>query len=568
MRATPPDDKLQAIRQQLIDGRISPDTLSRRLSRILEDELARGHKLMDTQLIRACEELLWELESKARQLHSRKVGGRRRLKEGMAGQTRRAPNWGQLRLAAVALSLVLIVGGSFVYRMRQPKHQQLKSDGFAQGTPLPIQETVAITLAPSQGPTMAPTEAPTPSPSPEPEITPSPVPTMNPATPTPIPGPKYLTLGALGAPDRWTQSYTVQGREIVVDVPVIVPAVSEVPVLTVNWIKPDQSGLRQALQDIDGQRMTLSGHEYDRTQYLRVFPDDSRRSYVEGPSGAGAYGNVPWRMDEPAENNPFTADQPLKLLRELASKAGYPGEQIVLDNQAGSGPFYQTRNERGNQPRDPMDAYPRIDFTRPLESHSKGYYRLSAAQMLGGLKLFPGGYYYGYLNEPGDVRPIFEAQIVDRDDFDMSLRGVTQTGVRERDLPLAGFDRVKASIEQRIEQGLVIELHSVELGYMLYYAQYPQADQTEDAPLLAVPVWRVQGLFLSHPGDIYPRVMNNDLIMSRTGSRADSSIEWRFNAQTGEYMDRNPQRPMKSNPAILTWQQLQDSEEDITLLDR
>lgn len=571
MRATAPHDLLQDIRRQLIDGSISPDTLSRRLSRILEAERARGPARMDTRLMAACEDLLWQLEPAARGISSGKTDGRRRLREGMAGQTGRAFYWPHLRLAAVALSLLLIAGGSLIWRQQQPRHQQLKSNGYAQGTPLPIRETTAITLAPSQGPLV--TEAPTPAPTPEPTalptaaLTPTPAPTLRPATPTPVPGPKYVSLSALGAPGRWTETVSGPGAEFQVDVPVTVPEVSELPVLTMQWQPMEAEAIQRAAVSEHTGYATARLVYPDQTVLLQMLPEKDGESYMRGPGNSGGYNNVMLRLGEAAENSPIRPDQPLALLRRYAAQAGLDPQSIVVDAQAGSSRFYATRRLVGRP--DPLDPNPRLDLSRPAEGFEKGYYRLSAAQMVDGVRVFPGNYLSSASGEAGDLGTRLTLAMADFNDFELQLRGVRRTGVRETSLPLASFDRVKATLRERIGEGLVAELRDIELGYMLYYAQYVKEGQEAGAPMLAVPVWRVRGLFLPSPGSSYPLWANNDIVHSITeGSYVDVTYEWRINAQTGEFIDPFPRRPMKSNPAILTWQQLQDSEEDVTILNR
>lgn len=560
------------LRRALQQGTISPDELQRRLSRAIDREMQKGARRMDTRFISACEDLLWQLNAPATEnIPSGKREAWFRLQQARVDRGEKTPLRYRLRTAALALSLLLVVGGGLWMMTRRPPRERIHTSLNGQQTADPGG------LSPSPAPTSAPlptaSPTPTPTPAPTPTLTPTLAPTITPQltpvrTQQPAGREKYRDIQALRgeAPARWRGSYTdALGRQVEVDVPIQIPDVKDVPALRLKWIdlasqaRDKDTALYQALRARYGEKIEL-GAGWIGDLHLDV--NDRDHVYFYGPRNK--YADVAVYPDTPPAKNDMPEERPFALLKELLSLMDLPADEMRLDAQAGTSGFYYSRVLRSGE-QAPDVPFPHIDQSKPAEGYERGYYRLSAMQVMRGLPLFPGDYINTHgLKEPRDVRVFARMNVLDEQDFSLDLRMARETGVKERDLPLMNMEAVIGHVEELITRGLLRRVDSLELGYMLYYAEHVDASaQSVEDELIALPVWRVRGILLSFAEEEMKESYFGGADSYRTDLREHELYELRFSAQTGEYID--PDHQGIANPPILTWEQMDDTKKDVRL---
>lgn len=564
------------LRRALQEGTISPDELQRRLSRAIDREMQKGARRMDARFVRACEELLWQLNAPATEaIPSGRRDAWMKLYEARARRGDLRPLRCRLRPAALALSLVLAVGGGLWMISRRPPRERIHTSQSGPQTPAPAdrRQSPAPRLSP------LPTATPTPSPSPTaaPTLAPvTPVPTRQPR-PTPLPTPelegraKYRDIQALikEAPARWRGSYSdVLGRQVEVDVPVKIPDVRELPALRLRWIDLSSrvlgadTAVHDALSRRFGAELTV-GEGFLGSLHIDVKSGDKASPYFYGPRNR--YAAVAVYPDAPAQGNDLPRERPFELMREILRELKLPADQFRLDAQAGTSGFYYGRKLRGGETM-PDIPFPFIDQSQPAEEFAAGFYRLSAMQVLRGLPVFPLEYLGGYSGPPYDVETYARMKMLDEKNFSLDLRALEEAGVREADLPLMNMEAVIRSAERLITAGLLRRVDSLELGYMLYYAEHlGSSEQSVADELIALPVWRLRGIKLSSVEQELTQGILSDADAFPTDDGRNDVFELRFSAQTGEYIDPGLGHQSLANPLILTWQQMDSSEQDIHL---
>lgn len=550
------------LKRQLSQGRITAQELERRLSRAIEDEMQKGPQRMDSAFITACEDLLFELNAPAsKQLPQQSRDNWYHLRERLSRRRPQPLLWPRLRRAAVALSLVLLVGGG-LWMVRQrpaPERKHLSAEGSPMPSPDAFISLPPVTFQPMVTPTATPLPTPTPTPT-EPAVT------EQPSTPTPEPLPagrdKYHRLSELKrtAPKRWEATYELDGRTVQVNVPILWPEADRLPLYELKWMPILNDDLRERVLAAYPRVHTMRN---EVSSQLDLIVAEGSRSYFEGPESG--YGASTRAVDQPAQNNSYGKDEPLPFLKGLLERLNIQVGDIRKDVQLASSGLYRVvpRSQVGS-PDEPYINY--LNFDAPVPGFETGSYSLSAAQTLGGLPLFPGLNNRNSRPAETPLDPYIFLRILNEKEFRLRANFAQVTGQREADLPILSPELVIRSIERQIKEGTIRRVDSLELGYMLYQAQYLRPGEGEqDAQLLAVPVWRVRGIKLSSTDTELNSVHTRMYLDGLADSYQDPMFDIRFNAQTGEYLDPDRGFPSRINPAILTFQQLDSEEEDLQL---
>lgn len=137
-------------------------------------------------------------------------------------------------------------------------------------------------------------------------------------------------------------------------------------------------------------------------------------------------------------------------------------------------------------------------------------------------------------------------------------RMYSESEILADDVPLCSFDRVKENIVQKIEDGLIRKIFSIELGYALYNEpgskRSPGASYLQDATFYAVPTWFVQCLYEKDVKKDLPAYDGEDDM----GGRNSIKMKWlAFNAQTGEMLSRKKSKVRTADyTGFMTWEEV------------
>lgn len=554
---------LEQLKRQLHSGDLRPEDLRQRLLRAIDEQVRQGAEHMDTALVLACEELLWELDAGQPVPASApaKLAGYRRLTDSLRARRAR-PTGISLRTAALATAGTLAMAAALYFTLPRVEPQALPTSAASHGTPLPLREPLVTA---STGPvliTMAPTEVPTPA------LTPTPVPTAAPVTPaptaTPVPGPKYVTMQELrsSAPARWQHTFEVQGRVSQMDAPVVIPAVDRMPVPEIKWLAFDEAAIGAAIQAAAPSN-GLTIHMNEGAPYVNILAKAQNDSYLNGPK-RGSARTIPL-PNQPAANSAYTPQQAWALMERLLQAAGIDIARVEQVGVTGTTGFYPYQSATPQQREAQPYAY--LDQSAPVQGFEQGFYYVSARQVIDGVPLLPYEYLYSSTpDSPYQVEGILRMRAVDDEDYELDIKALQPVGVKVADLPLANMDRVLGTLSALGESGRLRRVDRIELGYMLYYEQHVKAGPEEkDATLVALPVWQVTGYLapdVSYDPGVHLEEMMNEAV---TRTYLEDSLDFRIDAQTGLLMERHSTLPIKGNPLILTWEQM-EGEEDVSLL--
>jgi hypothetical protein len=332
----------------------------------------------------------------------------------------------------------------------------------------------------------------------------------------------YLTVKQMREqpPARWEQVYETKWRTVSIDVQPMLPQADKIPVLKVvpDFWQPDVSALgtgwksevsrlgsttfRAYLNDMDQEERDAMGKTTTTNYYP---PFNMNASYAQGNGltlndilnhlkrimGAMGEGQMQWQYDRP--NRVMVNTTVSKKTDMLLLPGSY---SVSLNQQLQDVPLlcHVLEGVEGAKDQE-MRLHIGLTFqTRTLESVS-----------LGG-------------------------------------KQVKVTDELADDVPLCGFDKVKAAIEEEIQAGHIREIFDVELGYALYnepgVSRRPGAEWMKTAVFYAVPVWRVNCHYVEN-GQKELRDYTGLDVPERAVMEYKTLI---VNAQTGVTVDRSDNR--------------------------
>jgi len=374
---------------------------------------------------------------------------------------------------------------------------------------------------------------------------------------------------------RWTQTYEAYGRTIEVDIPIIVPEVDRVPILTVKAIDAINSekiekdpllheagmdGLMRRIEDeglfpylysgqsddsptevyiVDGRKTLLIRHhsplilrgikpkdflKYDRTCYY-PFELDAKNTY--------------------AEENEMSLEEATACIKDILDYY-YPGR----DNRFSVN--YAEVIGRARKTKDASD----LVLGETVEYYPCGTFNIHYSQNMYGIPV------YVQVNELYDSqkqaanqvygdgfkelgRIDYYAEIMSRDlSVEMYALMFEVNEVAQEDVPLAPVSQVIFSIEDEIEKGHIRNVYALRLGYVCYL----NPSSSESYSLY--PMWVLECDYVGSANEeirkyIYSDEYRDGFNFARVG----------VNAQTGEIVDRmKPNKECLYCPEIITWE--------------
>lgn len=317
---------------------------------------------------------------------------------------------------------------------------------------------------------------------------------------------EYLSIGDMAVPERWSATYQVGKNTVTVDIQPTIPAVDELPVLKVApsfWLPQPKAGAAWTLQT----ERVAEGAFHLWTENVETVAANVRTT-----QGSGfVYGPFD-------DNAKYIVDSDLTMAQMKAQL-----EEI----------FATMENAESTYTAD------HVHYLNPHTS-KKGYaYIMNLHQQLAGAPLW--GHAIYSVSNPADEDmsywPNFILTMQDDGNYELLGRTVKETAVLAADIPLCGFDKVKATVEKEIEAGHIRAVYGVDLGYALYNEPGVTRkidgtfDWMQSAEFYAVPAWRVLCLYT---GDAGKTLKESTYANPGTSQYYE---ELYINAQTGALLD-------------------------------
>lgn len=356
------------------------------------------------------------------------------------------------------------------------------------------------------------------------------------------------------AKQGWHQTYTAHGREVVVDIEIVVPDASRFPVLKAKSLHPTASVPLQRLGK--DKRLVQDGIMLSNTtrSFIYSAPDDDSLARItrENPPPKGMFiqselvyaPNLTWEKTY-SLNNPLTLNDAYQLLLTTVSNyfndiplhftPGFVSADLgifVLDSAKGAVSaavwegYQGALNIRFYQELEGIPVLGTAEMARRSKSGSAGFdspfFTIDLANRV-------------YLR-PLEVHG--SDQVLQR----VILALLAQKEVVYADVPLCSLDKVIRAYESLIESGQLRRVDSIRLGFAGWFLKDGQT-------LLLTPCYLLSGL-LYEDGDTTGEVEGMELL--KEGQHRAFIL---VNAQTGELMDpwRTDSNRAADAPRIITW---------------
>lgn len=374
-----------------------------------------------------------------------------------------------------------------------------------------------------------------------------------------------ISMIADQADGGWHQSYESHGRLIEVNIPITVPTVDKMPIVTCeDWIRFDKSwrdsyfGTQATITEegtyvgVESTRLIDNDAEWKdnklaveiskNVSIALIFNDESLkidRGHSKDKLERIYSCYYPWELEFDsayAEDNPLTIKQAEVFLADLLYELY--GEQV---------PFKihwvdtMSRGRITNGLKNTNDA--KIAEYFPL-----GTYAITCNQTFHGIPIIQ----RGWEKTKGEWPWLAEAErlgisMTDTDSWAFGASLKKEKSVILEDIPLVSIHKVIEQIEALIASGNIRDVYSLELGYCMFL------DPEIQGTYWLYPVWKVE---CSYMDSAKQEIKSDDSIFTVNAYRYRSDFETLvFNAQTAEIFDKDL-RVQYSDfycPNIITW---------------
>lgn len=334
----------------------------------------------------------------------------------------------------------------------------------------------------------------------------------------------------------WRSTYQAYGRNIVVDIQVQVPDVNTLSVLRVDapYVPADE------------QKSTGGYFTKGNLEEIRITIDGGKLHLR---------GRNMFQVDGIAENCPTYPTEVFGIVRDTLNKELSWSLSLMEKGQVAYSRAYGRLYEPGdNVPADILhEEYYDIDMSKPISD--SGYYELRGLQLLQGVSVFDGTYFLlSYQSDPVIPNIHVDAYVYDGNNIRVDGFTVKHSEAIAQDVPILSFEVIKQTIEQYINSGLLRDVQSVQLGYMLML-------EGDSAPgcYVTVPVWCVRGVLYAdgtaEKSTLFETAGHDYYIQQIAGD------ELRIFAQSGEVIEKSSAEMERYfAPRLILWEEANQGE--------
>ena len=379
----------------------------------------------------------------------------------------------------------------------------------------------------------------------------------------------------------WSKEYQINGYNLEVEIPIIVPEINKAPILTVkrkvvydntrlNFEEEDGASVEGDSNDFWIKKTVKSGEHNDPEKWR----NDEWSVHVQADEDgtcdkfAIRYNNkillmsthpnddlnftwdyfYPYEIDACstyAENNPLSVEQAYNSLNELL--CDIIGVECPFNIRT-VGVASRGRTAKGQT----VDYYP------------KGSYKIEAVQKFAGIPILMSSFDFydsNTVNKKGN--PIkknkslrervysapncsaFYYSMLDEDSFTFSTEGILEIDREiENDVPLASFDTIIKRIEEQIANGRIKKIYSLQFGYAMYL------DPNAIGIGWLCPIWQLECDWIDNKSTKYKQREDTNFRQGKYYKKIA------INAQTGEVINpyvKSTSITMYDCPNYNTW---------------
>lgn len=379
------------------------------------------------------------------------------------------------------------------------------------------------------------------------------------------------------APEYWETGIMKNGEQV--SAPVYVPDVEQMPVLRVKRGHFSDEKLTEVFGDRPYENEEGRGFLlYHFTDGFEFYGDNDRGFYATAsiidvwqkkwkPTFARIYtdravweeGVIPSLETTYAQGQTVALSETVRMMQEKFAELHEGRESLFVEDITVNSPVVYSKGYKYSD-----ELYPLGD-----ELTGKGCYIIEGTQTLRGvpvLSTLSKGFQGLYNTENSYLIDWVSSQlpyalifVADEDHYSVNSVKLEEAQVLAEDVPLCSAQEAIAAIEPLINEGKVINVYSLELGYVVCADReisYPSGRREgwADAVYRVVPMWICECSYVHDPNREYPDEESED-----PGAHDPRSLDWHHayfmvNGQTGELIDRNnTSKERIYAPQLVTW---------------
>ena len=364
------------------------------------------------------------------------------------------------------------------------------------------------------------------------------------------------------AMERWTQTYEAYGRTIEVDVPIIVPEVDRLPIVTVQAYNPHSETelfSNDHLKAYDNPHAMGWSFE-DNALYGYLNPEEENKNVdynqykdEDGCVGISVKLNAPqeilsmgqkdnlkykeqhvypWQVSmsevyaEDSDMSLFEAVDYIQRIADYYYESGMDGYDVE---------FIEIRDRaRKSETSNPAD----MNLGETVDYYPSGTYYLHLRPKVNGIPIYEiAPKLYGSMDKLWDkfcqyyfkiiMLPMCSAEVMSRDSFSLSLIGVKEKSTLKEDVSLASLQTVIGEIEKQINAGRIRNIYALRLGYVCFLNEESPESYT------LYPIWICECDYTQSAKE------DGSVYIADAGMREGTKfVRIGFNAQTGKMLDK------------------------------
>ena len=284
----------------------------------------------------------------------------------------------------------------------------------------------------------------------------------------------------------------VDGMPTPTQVPVIVPDADHLDVQNMRPMQLDKTALLEKYTAVEDIPLGPDGH-HEFFCFYRFAPKGKTKIFNDIQAGCYLYQNrTPDANDMPWE-------RPTEKLQELIAACGWNAD-IRVTWQAATSRGYVARDKLGTSSRGDSYVYMVFNDKKPAKGYTKGYYKLQMSQYLNGVRIFGSGKGYGFADRSREAEDgaytsgqELSMNILSEEDFGIFIEVLETEQVIHPEVPLVPFQTVLQTLQNRIGEGKLKTVYSIELGYAALDSAQNMLLDAGDRRRLLVPVWCIYG---------------------------------------------------------------------------
>lgn len=317
-------------------------------------------------------------------------------------------------------------------------------------------------------------------------------------------------------------------------VPIIFPDADHLDVQNMRPMELDKTALREQYTYVEDIPLGPDGH-HEFFCFYRFAPKGRTKIFSDIQAGCYLYQN------RTPDSNDMPWERPAEKLREIVAACGWNAD-IRVTWQAATSRGYISHDKLGTGSRGDSYVTMVFDDQKPAKGYRQGYYELKMAQYVEGARIFGSGQGYRFADRSRETDDgaytsgrELKMNILSEEDFGIFVELLETERVIRAGVELAPFSAVMRTIQNRIDEGKLKTVYSLELGYASMDSAQNDVLLAGERRTLLVPAWCVYGF--DTKDDPYRAAEEYTVPTAQEYWESGNLYQLWINAITGEIME-------------------------------